>query len=97
MQFNRDNPLRLPSKRIFEGQIKKDFSQDDSAAYVIWTIRKEFTISLAPGTISDDLIAPFNTLNFKLSLTFEDVDVRLNKNEAVKFKFNCMKRVGNSS
>lgn len=97
VQFNRDNPLRLPSKRIFEGQIKKDFSQDDTAAYVIWTIRKEFTISLAPGTISDDLIAPFNTLNFKLSLTFEDVDVMLKEGDPVKFKFNCMKRVGNSS
>lgn len=48
------------------------------------------------------MIAPFNLLNFHLSLTFEDIDIELpgvgnQEKEFVKFKFNCMKRVGNDS
>ena len=47
--FNRDNPIRLPAKRIFEGQVtKKDDNKSDSR-HLIWTIRKEFTISLEPS------------------------------------------------
>lgn len=45
--------------------------------HVRWTIRKEFTISLAPGTIFEDLIAPFNLLNFQLTLDFQDIDILL--------------------
>lgn len=83
-----------------------------------WTIRKEFTISLAPGTLIEDMIAPFNLLNFNLTMIFEDIDIELEqskelerssqrhttsnfkdeqKGELVKFKFNCMKRVGNNT
>lgn len=100
MQFNRDNPLRLPTKRIFEGQISFGSEKSDAGKHIKWTIRKEFRISLAPGTVWEDLIAPFNLLNFHLSLSFEDIDVALgsgDKKEFVKFKFNCMKRVGNDA
>lgn len=50
---------------------------------------------MVAGTIFDDLIAPFNLLNFNLTMTFEEIDVELDGNEMVKFKFNCMRRVGN--
>jgi hypothetical protein len=50
VQFNRDNPLRLPTKRIFEGQITKSFDNKNNKNSVKWTIRKEFQISLAPGS-----------------------------------------------
>ena len=78
IQFNRDDPLRLPSKRVFEGQIKQEERNSQGEGFLIeWTIRKEFTIALSPGTIKDDLIAPFNLLNFKLIMTFEDIDIQL--------------------
>ncbi len=71
IQFNRDNPLRLPSKRVFEGQIKQDNDYKGEEGFIVkWTIRKSFTIALSPGTIKEDLIAPFNLLNFKLTLSF---------------------------
>ena len=70
IQFNRENPMRLPAKRIFEGQIKQSQVNGMEGFHIIWTIRKEFTISLEPGSFFDDLIAPFNLLNFKLSLSF---------------------------
>ena len=111
IQFNRDDPLRLPSKRVFEGQIKQDqkSNKDGEGFLISWTIRKEFTIALSPGTIIEDMIAPFNLLNFKLTLIFEDVDIQFDSThdqssnnqhrlpENVKFKFNCMKRVGSDS
>jgi hypothetical protein len=75
VQFNRDNPLRLPTKRIFEGQISKSTEEVEGGLQVKWTIRKEFRISLAAGSVWEDLIAPFNLLNFHLSLSFEDIDV----------------------
>lgn len=99
VQFNRDNPLRLPTKRIFEGQISRStdsMEKDGPVTSIKWTIRKEFRISLAPGTVWEDLIAPFNILNFHLSLSFEDIDIDLEE-QLIKFKFNCMKRVGNDS
>lgn len=77
VQFNRDNPLRLPTKRIFEGQISQSLDKSEGGLQIKWTIRKEFRISLAAGTVWEDLIAPFNLLNFHLSLTFEDIDVEL--------------------
>jgi hypothetical protein len=61
------------------------------------------------------MIAPFNLLNFNLTMIFEDIDIELEqpkdlvgsslrhsfsdelKGELVKFKFNCMKRVGNNT
>ena len=92
--------MKLPSKKIFNGQINKTTDLVNSLMHVRWTIRKEFTISLAPGTIFEDLIAPFNLLNFQLTLDLQDVDIKLpkvkdsNKPEYVKFKFNCMKRNG---
>ena len=94
IQFNRDDPLRLPSKRVFEGQIKQENKADDNDNIIKWTIRKEFTIALSPGNFKEDMIAPFNLLNFKLTLHFEDIDVLLSNGDNVKFKFNCMKRVG---
>ena len=66
--------MKLPSNKIFNGQIDKEKDTKDQIR-VKWTIRKEFTISLAPGTIFEDLIAPFNLLNFQLTLDFQDVDV----------------------
>ena len=69
--------MRLPSKRIFEGQITKTVKKDFEGTRVRWTIRKEFTINLEPGNFFDDLIAPFNLLNFKLSLSFEDINLEL--------------------
>ena len=66
--------MKLPSNKIFNGQIDKEMVKKDQKR-VKWTIRKEFTISLAPGTIFEDLIAPFNLLNFQLTLDFQDVDV----------------------
>lgn len=78
IQFNRDDPLRLPSKRVFEGQIKQEEKSNPGEGFMVeWTIRKEFTIALSPGTIIEDMIAPFNLLNFKLTLLFEDIDLQL--------------------
>lgn len=63
----------------------------------MWTIRKEFKISLNPGNFWSDFIAPFSLLNFKLTLSFEDLDLKLKNKESVRFKFNCMRRVGKDS
>ena len=70
--------MKLPSNKIFNGQIDKEMVKKDQKR-VKWTIRKEFTISLAPGTIFEDLIAPFNLLNFQLTLDFQDVDARISR------------------